>query len=203
MHAQEVIQSEAYIKWFAELSNKDISVAGGKGASLAEMYNHGFPIPPGFMITAQAYAYFITKTGLAEKINTILHKLDIEDTARLQEASQKIRAIMDNAEMPKDLGNAIAEAYDILDVERGAMQNAKKGALDILKMGHEPPFVAVRSSATTEDLADASFAGQQDSFLAVKGKVQLIQKVKQCFSSLFTARAFLWQNIENKNRVPS
>ncbi len=193
MHAQEVIQSEAFIKWFAELNNKDIAVAGGKGASLAEMYNHGFPIPPGFMITAQAYAHFITKTGLTEKINAILHKLDIEDTARLQEASTKIRAIMDNAQMPKDLESAIVEAYDILDVERGAMQNAKPGALDILKMGHEPPFVAVRSSATTEDLADASFAGQQDSFLAVKGKVQLIQKVKQCFSSLFTARAIYYR----------
>lgn len=193
MHAEEVIQSEAFIRWFAELSNKDVSIAGGKGASLAEMYNHGFPIPPGFMITAQAYEHFISKTGLASKIAEILHKLDIEDTTRLQEASQKIRALIDNAQMPKNLENAIIEAYDILDVERGAMQHAKPGALDILRLGHEPPFVAVRSSATTEDLADASFAGQQDSFLAVKGKAQLILKVKQCFSSLFTARAIYYR----------
>ena len=193
MHAEEVIQSEAFIRWFSELSNKDVAIAGGKGASLAEMYNHGFPIPPGFMITAQAYAHFIEKTGLADKIKEVLHKLNIEDTTRLNEASKKIRTIIDNAQMPRELELAIVEAYDILDVEKGAMQHAKPGALDILRLGHEPPFVAVRSSATTEDLADASFAGQQDSFLAVKGKVQLIQKVKQCFSSLFTARAIYYR----------
>ena len=193
MNAEGVIQSEAFIKWFAELNNKDVSVAGGKGASLAEMYNHGFPIPPGFMITAQAYQYFIEKTGLANQIHTQLHKLNIEDTTRLNEASQKIRALIDNAQMPRELELAIIEAYDILDVQKHEMYKAKSGALDILRTSHEPPFVAVRSSATTEDLADASFAGQQDSFLAVKGKAQLIQKVKCCFSSLFTARAIYYR----------
>lgn len=156
MNAEGVIQSEAFIKWFADLSNKDVGIAGGKGASLAEMYNHGFPIPPGFMITAQAYQYFIEKTGLANQIHAQLHKLNIEDTARLNEASQKIRALIDNAQMPRELEMAIIEAYDILDVERGAMRHAKPGALDILRLGHEPPFVAVRSSATTEDLESIS-----------------------------------------------
>jgi pyruvate,water dikinase len=192
MGKEELIES-GYVKWFSELSNKDVAIAGGKGASLAEMYNAKFPIPPGFMVTAQAYSHFMKATGCDSQIVHILNKLDIEDTKALANASIKIREIIDNSQMPKDLEKEILEAYDILDAHRETMHNAKAGALDILKNSHEPPFVAVRSSATTEDLADASFAGQQDSFLGVKGNKDLIQKVKECFSSLFTARAIYYR----------
>lgn len=181
------------IKWFSELSNKDVAIAGGKGASLAEMANNKFPVPPGFIITAQAYQFFIHESGLGDRIKEILSDLDIEDTDALNEASAKIKSIVRAGKMPKELEEGIAEAYSILDVDKKDIANATSGALGILKTGHEPPFVAVRSSATTEDLADASFAGQQESFLNVKGEKKLLLKVKDCIASLFTARAIYYR----------
>jgi len=188
-------RSVNFVKWFSELSNKDVPIAGGKGASLAEMYNNKFPIPPGFMITAQAYSYFIEKSNLAEKIETILKDIDIESTKKLEEKAKQVRELIENASLPPEMAEAITEAYDILDVDKPALGNLnlKKGALDILKSAHEKPFVAVRSSATTEDLADASFAGQQESFLNVKGEKDLLLNVKKCFASLFTARAVYYR----------
>ena len=177
------------VKWFSELTNKDVSIAGGKGASLAEMYNNKLPVPPGFVITAQAYQYFMEKSGLVNEIKEILSNLDIDDTEALNEATENIRQKIKDSKMPKELSDAIIEAYDILDVDKQKMYHAGHGALEILKTSHEPPFVAVRSSATTEDLESASFAGQQDSFLNVKGNKELLEKVKACFASLFTARA--------------
>src|SRR3989344_2135904 len=182
-----------FVKWFSELSSKDVSIAGGKGASLAEMYNHKFPIPPGFMVTAQAYQYFIEKCHLDDKIQEIVSKIDVEDTSELTKASKQIRDLIRGASMPEELEEEITEAYDILDVGKQEIIKAGSGALQILKNSHEPPFVAVRSSATTEDLADASFAGQQDSFLSVKGNRNLLLKVKDCMSSLFTARAIYYR----------
>jgi pyruvate,water dikinase len=178
-----------FIKWFSELSNKDVQIAGGKGASLAEMYNNHFPIPPGFVVTAQAYGYFIQKTGLGVTIQSLLDRLNTEDTKKLEETSKKIRALIEDAELPEEMTHEIIEAYDILGVEK---QEGKRGALDVLSTKGQP-FVAVRSSATTEDLADASFAGQQDSFLGVRGHEDLITKVKMCMSSLFTARAIYYR----------
>lgn len=192
MHKKES-SGEGYVKWFSELSNKDIAIAGGKGASLGEMFVHKFPIPPGFVITAQAYSYFLEKTGLSGQINHLLHGLDIEDTAKLNHASKSIRSLFANAEMPADLREGILEAYDILSVDMQGMAEIKRTALDILKNSREGSFVAVRSSATTEDLADASFAGQQESFLNVKGNHELIEKVKECASSLFTPRAIYYR----------
>lgn len=183
----------ALIKWFSELSNKDIAIAGGKGASLAEMYNNKFPVPPGFIITAQAYSYFLEKAGLMNSIKSILEGLDVEETSKLEASAKKIRDLIINANMPKELEEEIVEAYNILDVSRKNLAGASAGALTILRNSHEPPFVAVRSSATAEDLADASFAGQQESFINVKGKTELLQSVKDCFASLFTARAVYYR----------
>ena len=183
-----------FVKWFSELSNKDISVAGGKGASLAEMFNHKFPVPPGFVITAQSYKYFLDKAGITGKINNILENLDVEDTKELDKVSKEIRSLIESSVMPKDLETSILEAYDVLDISRKEIFSKARGqALDILKTGQDHIFVAVRSSATTEDLVDASFAGQQDSFLNVKGERELIDYVKKCFSSLFTARAIYYR----------
>ena len=177
-----------YIKWFSELSNKDVSIAGGKGASLSEMYNiPDIPIPPGFVVTAQAYSYFIEKTNLWEKINQILSKLDIDNTEKLQDASKTIRNLIEEQEIPQDMKDEIIEAYEIL----GSDKTGNSG--ELLEKYEENSYVAVRSSATTEDLADASFAGQQDSFLNVKGKEDLMDKVRKCISSLFTARAIYYR----------
>jgi len=187
------VERKSLVKWFSELSHKDIAVAGGKGASLAEMYNNKFPVPPGFIITAEAYKYFIEKSGLDENIMTILKETDVDNTAMLDSNAKKIRELVSNAEMPSDLKNEIIDAYDVLDVDKKKFAGASGGALDILKTSHEPPFVAVRSSATTEDLVDASFAGQQETFLNIKGNEQLIESVKKTFASLFTARAIFYR----------
>ncbi len=182
-----------WVRWFSELSNKDVSIAGGKGASLAEMYNNKFPVPPGFIVTAQAYDYFIEKSGLRNIIMTLLKEIDVDDIKQLDIRAKKIRHLIEEASMPEEMKLEIAEAYEMLDVEKSKFHGASGGALAILRNSHEPPFVAVRSSATTEDLADASFAGQQESFLNVKGSESLVHFVKKCFASLFTARAIYYR----------
>lgn len=186
-------EKEDYIKWFSDISKNDVATCGGKGANLGEMYNIKFPVPPGFVVTAQAYAYFIEVTGIKEKMHSFLKGLDVNNTEELNAASKKIRKLMEETALPKDLAEEIVEAYDILDADGANISNARGGAIGILKTGHEPPFVAVRSSATAEDLADASFAGQQESFLNVKGKQDLLKYVRMCFSSLFTPRAIYYR----------
>ncbi|MBS3079261.1 phosphoenolpyruvate synthase [Candidatus Pacearchaeota archaeon] len=190
-----VSDKDNYVKWFSELSNKNVSIAGGKGASLAEMYNNGFPVPPGFCITAQSFDYFLTKAGIKEKINEIIMKVpDLEDTEELQKASRQIRDLIESQKLPTEMEEEILESYKILSSEKIDSIGVSQDALNILKNSHEPVFVSVRSSATTEDLADASFAGQQESFLNVKGDRQLIMNVKKCFSSLYTPRAIYYRH---------
>ena len=186
-------KEEGFVKWFSELSNKDIEIAGGKGASLAELYRHKFPIPPGFVVTANAYKHFIESEGLKNLIHDTLSGLNTENTEDLNAASKKIREAIEKTPLPKDLEEEIIEAYDVLDVEKHKMSEASSGALEILRTGHEPPFVAVRSSSTAEDLAEASFAGQQESFLNIKGEKFLLDKIRKCFSSLFTPRAIYYR----------
>lgn len=179
------------IKWFSELSNKDIGIVGGKGASLGEMFNNKFPVPPGFVVTAQAFDNFVG--GVKNNIHEILERVDTEDTEELTIASKKIRALIEDSEMPKELEKDIIEAYHILSTVKIDEVGISMDALNILKNSQEPLFVSVRSSATTEDLVDASFAGQQESFLNVKGDWQLVEKVKKCFSSLYTPRAIYYR----------
>ncbi len=186
------VQSPVFIKWFSELSNKDVSIAGGKGASLAEMYNAKIPVPPGFIVTAQAYVYFIKKTDIDDKIKAILSKLDVNNTAELNKASKEIRNLIESVDFPQEMKDEIIEAYEILSAEKDGAEKFGD-ALEILEKTHEEPFVAVRSSATTEDLADASFAGQQESFLNIRGKSELLKNIKKCMSSLFTARAIYYR----------
>jgi pyruvate,water dikinase len=179
------------IKWFSELNKDSGSIAGGKGSNLAEIYNAKVNVPPGFVVTAQAYDYFIDKAGLKEEIQEHLSKINYEDTKELNETTEQIRKLIINAQMPKDLQEEIIESYELLDTND--LKNATGGVLEILK-NTEPIFVAVRSSATTEDLADASFAGQQETFLNIKGKSDLILSVKKCFASLFTSRAAYYRH---------
>jgi pyruvate, water dikinase len=181
-------KEEQFVRWFSELTNKDVSIAGGKGASLGEMYRHNFPVPPGFVVTAQAYAYFLQKTKITERIKQILSNLKMEDTEKLNKASRQIREIIEHAELPEEMQKEIVESYEILGTNEKAKQDAEK----ILSSG-EDVFVAVRSSATSEDLPDASFAGQQETFLSVRGASDLLQKVKMCMSSLFTPRAIYYR----------
>lgn len=185
---------EVHVKWFSELDNNDVSIAGGKGASLSEMFNNKFPVPPGFVITAQSFDYFLMKNRVKEKIKEIIKGVDLEDTHTLNNASKEIRQLIEEQHIPDDLTMEILEAYKILSSEKISDIGVTADAIHILKNSYEPAFVSVRSSATTEDLATASFAGQQESFLNVKGERSLIDYVKKCFSSLYTPRAIYYRN---------
>lgn len=186
-------KDEDYLKWFSELTNKDILIAGGKGASLGEMFQNKFPVPPGFVVTAHAFDVFITQNNIKEKISEILSKVDVEETQDLHDASKEVRALIESKDIPKEIEEEILEAYHILSSEKIDEAGVSQDALNILKSAQEPMFVSVRSSATTEDLVDASFAGQQESFLNIKGDRQLLMHVKKCISSLYTPRAIYYR----------
>ncbi len=186
---KRVEEETSYVKWLFELSNKDVSIAGGKGASLAEMYNAKFPVPPAFIVTAQAFERFISP--IKQKIEKTLDETDVNNTSQLNENSKKIRELIEKQEMPKKMKEEILESYETLGVEKKDFENSKN-VLNILNEGKEV-FVAVRSSATTEDLASASFAGQQETLLNVRGEEELIRAIKKCFSSLYTARAIYYR----------
>ncbi len=182
-----------FIKWLSELDKSSGMIAGGKGANLAEMYNSKFPVPPAFIVTTDAYRFFIEKSGIKEKIDSVIDFIDVNNTKELEDKSKEIRQLIIKAEMPQELKEEITDSYENLNVDKNALQGAGKDALHILKYSNESAFVAVRSSATTEDLEGSSFAGQQESYLNVKGNTELIESVKKVFASLFTARAIYYR----------
>jgi len=171
---------KAFIIWFENLRNTDVPLVGGKNASLGEMIHAGLPVPPGFAVTAYAYEVFLKQTRIAEMIYKIIKETvtDPNDPQQYSVASEKIRALIETSQMPKEIENAIKSAYKELN--------------NRLKL-HDV-FVAVRSSATAEDLPDASFAGQQETYLNVRGVDELVEKIVKCWSSLFTPRAIFYRN---------
>ncbi len=187
-----IIMGDQYVKWLSDLSKTDLNLAGGKGANLGEMYNSGFPVPQAFSVTTESFFFFLKKAKLEQPIKDILHKINVDETKDLQNKSKEIRDLVSSAKMPKKLETEILEAYDHFNVDLDEIQSSP-GALAILKSAREPIFVSVRSSATAEDLGDASFAGQQSSFINVKGNPELIQNVKDCFASIFTARSIYYR----------
>ena len=190
---KESNESSRYIRWFNETGKEDVAAVGGKGANLGEMYNLGIPVPPGFCITTSAYSYFLEESELADQIYRMLGRLNVESTKELEEAAVKIQQMIVHAEMPSDLQEEILENYEALNLDIDTLEKASAQALSILKRGYEPVFVAVRSSATAEDTGAASFAGQQESFLNVKGRTEIIEAVKKCWASLFTARSIYYR----------
>ncbi|MBN2845612.1 MAG: phosphoenolpyruvate synthase [Deltaproteobacteria bacterium] len=168
------------VLWFDELELDDIPQVGGKNASLGEMIREitakGVRIPDGFAVTAYAYNYLLESAGVKDQIEEILSDLDTHDMHGLGEKGSKIRDLIYNIEFPEDLKEAILEAYRKLCDEYG-----------------EDTDVAVRSSATAEDLPDASFAGQQETYLNIRGADELINACKKCFASLFTNRAISYR----------
>ncbi|MDP4012928.1 MAG: PEP/pyruvate-binding domain-containing protein, partial [Candidatus Nanoarchaeia archaeon] len=181
------------ILWFNDIKKDNIDKVGGKGANLGEMYNSDIPVPPGFCVTVEAYQTFLEDTGLDMDIYPILDDLDVNDTAKLHDASEKIQDMIIDAEMPAKIKNDILNAYDNMNINIDVFKSANKKALDMIKAGRDLPFVAVRSSATAEDLPTASFAGQQATFLNIRGTDSLIDAVKKCWASLFTARAIFYR----------
>jgi len=182
------------VVWLSEVSRTDTLIVGGKGANLAEMYNTKLPVPPAFVVTAYAYKKFLEKTGLKPKIKSALQGLDFEDTQQLEFRTQQIREMIIREKMPEDTEIDIKAAYENIDINPEVMERASENVLSILKTARESPFVAVRSSATAEDLETASFAGQQETYLNIKGNKQLLDSVKKCWASLFTARATYYRH---------
>lgn len=169
---------ENFIKKFSETGIDDIAEVGGKNASLGEMFSHltgkGLLIPNGFAITASAYRYFISNNNLGDELAGLMKDLDRVNYSNLGDTGAKARKLIMEGHMPSDLAFAITDAYDYL-------------------FDNDDQQVAVRSSATAEDLPDASFAGQHESFLNVKGHMSLLYSVKKCYASLYTDRAIKYR----------
>lgn len=184
-------KSQYYVLWFDEIDKNDIPLVGGKNANLGEMYQNlthatseVFPgekiqVPYGFAVTAYSYRYFIEKNVLDKKIHEALEGLDTANIKALEHAGQKVRELITSAPFPEELTQAIFGAYQ----ELGKRLNSENSDVD----------VAVRSSATAEDLPDASFAGQQESYLNIHGQHELLEAIKKAFASLFTNRAISYR----------
>lgn len=164
---------------FKDVNKHDINLVGGKGANLGEMTQAGLPVPPGFIVTAEAYRQFIDANNIQPKIKALLGKLDVNDSKKLQKAAKKVRRLINRAPIPNELKHEIIKYYHQFS-SKGRFTG--KGAL-----------VAIRSSATAEDLPDASFAGQQETFLNVSGDSAVLHKVRDAWSSLFTPRAIFYR----------
>jgi len=166
-----MLKGQKAVVWFSEVTKKDIPTVGGKGANLGEMTNAGIPVPPGFIVTANAYFGFLQSSKLTDKIRRKLKSLDINDSKKLQQTSAEIKQIILNATMSPELAKEIKKAYK--------------------EMGEG--LVAIRSSATAEDLPDASFAGQQATFLNIQGEDEVAKSVQACWASLFEPRAIFYR----------
>ncbi len=169
-----------YIKWFEELSREDGDLAGGKGANLGELTVNGVNVPPGFCLVAKAYREFVKANNFQQIISSLLSELDQENSTELQRVSREIRGEMAGADFPEKIQEEVFQAYR-----------------ELQEKGIKAARVAVRSSATAEDLPDASFAGQQETYLNVRGEEELLYHVKQCWSSLWTPRAIYYRQEKN------
>src|SRR3990172_10010312 len=159
------------VAWFQEVGKEDIPLVGGKGANLGEMTRAEIPVPPGFVVTADTYFYFIDKANLRDKIRQILSPVDVNDSASLQKVANQVKEAILQAEMPEEVSQTIKACYR--------------------KLGSE--MVAVRSSATAEDLPEASFAGQQSTYLNISGEEGVVEAVQKCWASLFEPRAIFYR----------
>ena len=163
------------VVWLEEVGKNDLSTVGGKGASLGEMINIGVPVPGGFAVTAQAFRDFINRTGIAKKLFEALN-VDVNQETELHKAEQTAKKLIMDAKVPKDIEQAIKSRYE-----------------ELCKREGEQVFVAVRSSATAEDLPDASFAGQQETYLNTRGAEDVFNAVRKCWASLYGARAIFYR----------
>ena len=182
MKNKEKNKDKKYLVWFDEIDKDDVGLVGGKGANLGEMIKAGFPIPEAFCTTSDAYWYFIESNNLKQQIKNIIKPVNINDPRQLNQASQRIRRIIRHGKVPRDLAKEIIIFYEKLG------GRLKKHCL-----------AAIRSSATAEDLPDASFAGQQETFLNIKGEANVVNKIRECWSSLFTPRAIFYRQEKKFN----
>ncbi|HBF42056.1 MAG TPA: phenylphosphate synthase subunit beta [Desulfobacteraceae bacterium] len=172
-----------YILNFESVDKDSISLVGGKNASLGEMIKAGIRVPPGFAVTTGSYLTFMTETGIKDKVFDILSSMTPDNVESLNRASAEVQELITNISLPDEIKRAIGQGYSLL-CEKCSVENVP---------------AAVRSSATAEDLPTASFAGQQDTYLWVKGQEKIINDVRKCWASLFTPRAI---DYRNKNDFP-
>jgi len=184
---REIKREDKFVLWFDEIGIDDVPIVGGKNASLGEMYQNltkkGVKVPYGFAVTAYAYRYLLEKGGIKKEIEKILKDLNVNNLENLMRKGHQVRQLIRNAPFPKELEEEITEHY---------YQLCKKEKVKELD-------VAVRSSATAEDLVDASFAGQQETYLNIKGPTELIDACRKCFASLFTNRAISYREAKKFN----
>jgi pyruvate,water dikinase len=171
----------SYVRWFQEIKATEVELVGGKGANLGEMVGAGLPVPPGFCLTAQCYRDFIEATGMRANIRRILSQADMGDPADVESKTSRIRDLITEQQMPPEIAQQLRDSYRQLGDQLGAVDGARVP-------------VAVRSSATAEDLPTASFAGQQDTYLNIRGDEPLHDHVKQCWASLWSARAVIYRD---------
>ena len=173
-------KEQSLILWFEEVGISDIGLVGGKNASLGEMIQQLIPqgvnVPNGFATTATAYRYFIKTAGIEDTLRQIFANLDVENVTNLQKCGKQARSLILNTSFPQELQEAIAKGYQTLCERYG-----------------DETEVAVRSSATAEDLPDASFAGQQETYLNVQGIKRVLEYCHRCYASLFTDRAISYR----------
>jgi pyruvate,water dikinase len=173
------------ILWFKDINQNDVDIVGGKGGNLGEMYNMGIPVPNGFVVSTLAYFDFLKKNNLDQKIKDIVKNLNVDNPETLFETSQKIKKMIKSSPLDEEISFQIMKAYKKL--------STFGGLVDIP--------VAVRSSATAEDSPDASFAGQQETFLNVVGETNVVKKVRDCWASLFTPRSIYYRSKKKINHL--
>lgn len=167
-----------FVKWLNVIRKTDISTVGGKAANLGEMFAK-FPIPDGFCITVSAFEKFLEAANIKEKISSIIRKLDMNNLEKVELMSKEIRKLIIKSEIPPEIKNDLTKSYKKLN-----------------------GFVAVRSSAVAEDLQEASFAGQQATFLNVKGEKDLLKYAKECWASFYTSRAIVYRERNKFSHEP-
>jgi pyruvate,water dikinase len=175
--AQSPMAGLPLVCWFEDCLKESVALVGGKCSSLGELINAGVRVPPGFALTTEGYRRFMAEAGLAAEIASVLGRLDARDFDALEQASVHIRALIEAQPFPEEIEDRVAECYRKLAL-RACMPAVP---------------VAVRSSATTEDLADASFAGQQDTYLWIRGVDEVLHHMRRCISSLYTGRAIAYR----------
>jgi len=164
------------VRWFDRLGKGDVSVAGGKGANLGELVKAGMPVPPGFVVTADAFREFLRQHGIAEEIRQRIEALNVNDTAQLEQTAQALQEEILAYEIPAEIASAVLDAYH--------------------QLGQEA-FVAVRSSATAEDAPHTSFAGMNETFLNIRSDEVLLDALRRCYASLYGARVIFYRRTNN------
>lgn len=179
-----------YIAWFEQINKDSGPIAGGKGANLGELVKIKMPVPPGFVIITKAFDKFIQLNGIKNQIQDLIDSCNVDNTEQLLETSKKIKGLIVSQDYPIGMRTELIEAYREISFTD---QIITPKAMELISAGREYAIVAIRSSATTEDLPTASFAGQQASFLNIKGTREYLEAVKKCWASLYEPRAIFYR----------